>query len=206
MIEAQLAGQWAAMPDFPNRISSWTWFKSAVSECLILTAQRLHFRCELRNGDLAAAFFDWADHLDSNQNFSKLDSVDFAHYMSGVLLRSFVLSQPISVIEKQALNNDADMTLLDQMNWPEDIVLICLTLTLLEGWRLHLGAEPLVINLDLIKRHWDSFHENAREDSFSSVPFLDLFLGLQPSWENPLTVGNRSAMRLAVSKLQSSHA
>ncbi len=205
MIEAQLAKQWAAMPDFPNRISSWTWFKSAVSECLTLTAQRLHFRCELRNGDLAAAFFHWAGYADSSQDFSKLDPVDYAHYACGILLRSFIQAHPISVIEKQTAASGADRSLLDQMNWPEDLVLLCLTLTLLESWRLHLGAEPLVINLDLIKSHWDSFHENAREDTFSPVSFLDLFLGLPPVWEYPMTAGNRPAMRSAYARQHSSH-
>ena len=204
MIEAQLAKQWAAMPDFPNRLASWTWFKNAVSECLALTALRLHFRCELRNGDLAAAFFEWAGYMDSNQNYLKIDAVDFAHYCSGVMLRSFIRTHPISVIERQDANS-ADKTLLDQMNWPEDLVLLCLTLTFLESWRLHLGAQPLALDLDLIKGHWDSFHENAREDSFSCVAFLDLFLGLQPAWENPITVGNRPAMHLAVSKLHPLH-
>ena len=205
MIEMQLAKQWSAMSDFPNRISSWTWFKGAVSECLTLTAQRLHFRCELRNGDLAEAFFHWAVFMDGSQDFSTLDPVDYAHYASGMLLRRLIQTQPISVIEKQTAGSGATKSLLNQMNWPEDLVLLCLTLTILEGWRLHLDAKPLVINLDLIKSHWDSFHENAREDTFSPVPFLDLFLGLKPVWEYPMTAGNRPAMRLALAKQHLSH-
>lgn len=199
MIEAQLAVKWAAMPDLPNRIASWTWFKSAVNECLALTALRLHFRCELRSGDLAAAFFEWAGYLDRNQNYSKIDPVDFAHYCSGVMLKSLVRAHPVSVIERRPANG-AELSLLDQLNWPDDLVLLCLTLTLLEGWRLHLGAEPLVLDLQLIRTHWDSFHENAREDSYSCIAFLDLFLGLQPSWESPITAGNRPGMQLALSK------
>lgn len=197
MIESKLAKQWATMPDLPNRMGSWTWFKSSVSECLMLTAQRLNLRCELRNGDLAAAFFNWVGYADSSQDFSKLNPIDYSHYACGVLLRSLIQAHPISVIDRKAPTTAADPSLPDTLNWPEDVVLLCLTLTLLESWRLHLGAPPLVINLGLIGTHWDSFHENAREDTFSPVSFLDLFLGLPPVWGNSMTPGNRPAMRLA---------
>ena len=205
MIDSQSAKQWAAMPDFPNRISSWTWFKSAVSECLALSAQSLHFQCELRNADLADAFFHWAGYLDSSQDFSKLDPVDYAHYACGMLLTSFIQADPISVIKNQTVGPGVEESFFDQMNWPEDLVLLCLTLTLLESWRLHVGAEPLVVNLKVLKSHWNSFHENAREDTFSTVPFLDLFLGLKPVWEDPMTAGNRPAMRVATARQHSSH-
>lgn len=205
MIEAQLAKQWAAMPDFPNRISSWTWFKAAVSECLTLTAQRFQIRCELHSGHLADAFFDWAGYADGSQSFSKLDPVDYAHYACGVLLKSFIHAHPISLIDNQTSVVGANKSLMELLNWPDDMVLLCLTLTFLESWRMHLGAAPLAINLDLIKKHWDSFHENVREDTFSSVSFLDLFLGLEPVWANPMTAGNRPAMKLAYAKQHSSH-
>ena len=205
MIESELAKHWASLPDFPNRLGSWTWFKSAVSECLMCTAQRLDFQCELRSGDLAYAFFDWAGYADNTQNFSKLDSVDYAHFACGVLLKSFIQAHPITVINTRVPANTGDKSWLKMMNWPEDLVLLCFTLTLLESWRLHLGAEPLVVNLDLIESHWDSFHENAREDTFSPVSFLDLFLGLPPVWEYPMTPGNRPAMRSAYARQHPSH-
>lgn len=205
MIQSNLAKQWAAMPDFPNRIASWTWFKSSVSECLLLTAQRLNMQCELRNGDLADAFFNWVGYADSTQDFSKLDPVDYSHYACGMLLRSFIQAHPISVIDKKAPVSAGEHSLPDMLNWPEDMVLLCLTLTLLESWRLHLGAPPLVVHTELIKIHWDSFHENAREDTFSPVSFLDLFLGLPPVWGDPVTIGNRAAMRLAYERSHSDH-
>ncbi len=71
MIEADLAAQWASIPDFPKRLASWTWFKLAVSECVISIARRLQFRCELHRGDLAIAFFQWAGHADGSLEFSK---------------------------------------------------------------------------------------------------------------------------------------
>lgn len=203
MIESKLAMQWAAMPDFPNRMASWTWFKNAVSECLLLTTQRLHLRCELRNGDLADAFFQWAGYADSSHDYAVLDPVDYAHYACGILLRSLIQAHPISVIGLQLPASAAKPSVQGLLNWPEDVVLLCLTLTLLESWRLHLGAEPLVVDGKLIQTHWDSFHENAREDTFSPVPFLDLFLGLPPVWDNPMTAGNRPAMRRAY---ENSHA
>ena len=205
MIESKLAKQWAAMHDFPNRMASWTWFKSAVSNCLLLTAQKLDLRCELRNGDLAEAFFHWAGYADCSQDFAKLDPVDYAHYACGILLRSLILAHPISVIDKPVPAQAVGTSMPHVLNWPEDVVLLCLTLTLLESWRLHLGAPPLVVDLDLIQSHWDSFHENAREDSFSPVAFLDLFLGLPPVWANAMTAGNRPAMRQAHQKSQSVH-
>lgn len=205
MIESKLAKQWAAMPDFTNQITSWTWFKSSMSECLLLTAHRLNLQCELRNGDLADAFFNWVGYADSSQDFSKLDPVDYAHYACGMLLRSFIQAHPISVIDKKAPASAGEQSLPDMLNWPEDVVLLCLTLTLLESWRLHLGAPPLVVHMDLIKIHWDSFHENAREDTFSPVSFLDLFLGLPPVWGDPMTAGNRAAMRLAYERSNSGH-
>lgn len=200
MIESRLANAWAATPDFPKRMASWTWFKSAVTECMQLSSQRLNLRCELRSGDLAAAFFQWAGYVDSSQSFAKLDRVDYAHYACGILLRSFILAHPISVIEKQPRSKTVETSALDLLNWPEDVLLLSITLTLLESWRLHFGAPNLVIDFDLIQRHWDSFHENAKEDSFSSIPFLDLFLGLPPVWDNGMTAGNRPAMRLAREK------
>ena len=193
------------MPDFPNRMASWTWFKNAVSECLLLTAQRLDVRCELRNGNLAEAFFQWMGDADSSQDFAKLDPVDYAHYACGILLRSLILAHPISVIDKPVPAHAVGTPVPHVLNWPEDVVLLCLTLTLLESWRLHLGAPPLVVDLDLIQSHWDSFHENAREDTFSSVAFLDLFLGLPPVWGNAMTAGNRPAMRQALQKSHSVH-
>lgn len=205
MIESELAKQWAALPDFPNRIGSWTWFKSAVNECLLRTAQRLNFQCELRNGDLADAFFDWASYADNTENFSKIDPVDYAHYACGFLLRSFIQAHPITVINLNAASNTNETSLRELMNWPEDLVVLCLTLTFLESWRLHLGAEPLKINKDLIKSHWNSFHENAREETFSPISFLDLFLGLQPVWGNSMTAGNRPAMRLAYERRNLNH-
>jgi len=205
VIETELAKQWAAMPDFSNRLGSWTWFKSAVSECLMCTARRLNLQCELRSGDLADAFFDWAGYADNTQGFSKIDPVDYAHFACGILLRSFIRAQPISVVNIGASSNTDEKSLLEMMNWPEDLVVLCLTFTFLESWRLHLGAESLHINTDLIKSHWNSFHENAREESYSTISFLDLFLGLQPVWGNSLTAGNRPAMRLAFERLKGEH-
>ena len=200
MIESELAKQWASLPDFPSRLGSWTWFKNAVSECLMRTAQRLNLQCELRNGDLADALFDWAGYADSTQNFSKIDPVDYAHFACGLLLRSFIQAHPITVINTRASASTSETSLLEMMNWPEDLVALCLTLTFLESWRLHLGAEPLYVNKELIKSHWNSFHENAREDTYSPISFLDLFLGLQPTWGSYLAAGDRPAMRLAFNR------
>lgn len=197
MIESTLSKKWATLPDFQNRIASWVWFKDAAGECLLLTAQRLNVRCELRNGDLAHAFFQWAGYTDNSQDFSRLDTVDYAHYACGVLLRSLIQAHPVSVVDKKVRERAAERSTIDLLNWPEDLVLLCLTLTLLDSWRMHLGAPPLVVNMGVIKNHWDSFHENAREDTFSPVAFLDLFLGLPPVWAEPMTVSNRPAMRLA---------
>ena len=197
MIESKLATEWAALSDFPNQVVSWTWFKESVSGCLTLIAQRLDVRCELRSSDLADAFFNWVGYTDSSQNLSKLDPVDYAHYACGILLTSFVQSKPISVIEKNVPGYGGEQPLRDLMRWPEDLILLCLTLTILESWRLHLGTEPLRIDTDLIERHWDSFHENSRDDTYSPIAFLDLFLGLPPVWENPITAVIRPAMRVA---------
>ena len=200
MIESELAKRWASLPDFPNRIGSWTWFKNAVSECLMCTAQRLNFQCELRNGNLAEAFFDWAAYADNTQNFSKADPVDYAHFACGFLLKSLVQARPVTVINTRASASTSEKSLLEMVNWPEDLVALCLTLTFLESWRLHLGAEPLHVDKELIKRHWNSFHENAREDTYSPISFLDLFLGLEPKWGSSLAAGDRPAMRLALER------
>lgn len=197
MIESKLAKEWASLPDFPNRVVSWTWFKASVSECLTLIAQRLDVRCELRSSDLADAFFNWVGYTDSSQNLSKLDPVDYAHYACGILLTSFMQFKPISVIEKNVPGCDGEQPRRDLMRWPEDLILLCLTLTILESWRLHLGTASLRIDTDLIEHHWDSFHENSSDDTYSPIAFLDLFLGLSPVWENPITAVIRPAMRLA---------
>jgi len=197
MIESELAKKWASLPDYPNRLGSWTWFKSAVSECLMRSAQRLNFQCELRSGDLADAFFDWAGYADNTQFFSEVDPVDYAHFACGVLLKSLIQAHPITVTSTKASANDSGISLLEMMDWSEDLVLLCLTLTFLESWRIHLGAEPLHVDKELIRRHWSSFQENAREDVFSPIAFLDLFLGLPPVWESSMTAGNRPAMRTA---------
>jgi len=197
MIESELAKKWASLPDYPKRLGSWTWFKSAVSECVICSAQRLNLQCELRTGDLADAFFDWAGYADNTQNFSKVDPVDYAHFACGLLLKSLMQAHPITVTNARASENASETSSFEMMNWPEDLVLLCLTLTFLESWKLHLGAEPLHVDKELIGSHWNSFHENAREDAFSPIAFLDLFLGLPPVWENSMTAGNRPAMRAA---------
>jgi hypothetical protein len=167
---------------------------------VISIARRLQFRCELHRGDLAIAFFQWAGHADGGLEFAKLDPIDYAHYACGVLLGSLIHAHPISIVDRESAPGDIDQPRREQMNWPEDQVILRITLTFLEAWRLHLGAAPLVINMELIKDHWDSFHENAREDSSSPVPFLDMLLGLPPVWENPMNVGDRLAMRLAHDK------
>ena len=200
MIETKLATEWAALPDFPTRVVSWIWFKTSVSGCLTLIAQRLDVRCELRSNNLADAFFNWVGYTDICQSLSGLDPIDYAHYASGILLTSFIRSNPISVIERKVPGHGGRPPLLDLMRWPEDLILLCLTLTILESWRLHLGADHLLINTDLIKRHWDSFHENSKDDTFSPIAFLDLFVGLPPVWDNPITAISRPAMRLASEK------
>jgi hypothetical protein len=172
MIESKLATEWAALPDFPNRVVSWVWFKTSVSGCLTLIAQRLDVRCELRSSDLADAFFNWVGYTHSSHNLSKLDPVDYAHYACGILLKSFIQSDPISVIAKKVPGDGREQGLQDLMRWPEDLILLCLTLTILESWRLHLGTDPLQINTDLIQRHWDSFHENSRDDTYSTITQL----------------------------------
>jgi len=197
MIESELAKKWASLPDYPKRLGGWTWFKSAVSECLMCSAQRLNLQCELRTGDLADAFFDWASYADNTQNFSKVDPIDYAHFACGLLLKSLMQSHPVTVTSTTDSANAGEMSLFETMNWPEDLVFLCLTLTILEGWRLHLGAEALHVDKELVRSHWNSFHENAREDAFSPIAFLDLFLGLPPVWENSMTPGNRPAMRAA---------
>lgn len=205
MIESELAKEWALLPDFPNRLGSWTWFKSAVRECLISTARRLNFQCELRSGDLADAFFDWAGYADASQSFSSLDSVDYAHFTCGVLLKSLVQAHPITVTNTIVSTDTNEVSMLEVMKWPEELVCLCITLTFLESWRLHLGAGPLNVNKELIKSHWNSFHENAKEDTFSPIAFLDLFVGLPPVWSNCITAGNRPAMRSAFERLNPRH-
>ncbi len=204
MIESELAKQWATLPDFPNRLTSWIWFKSAVSDCLINISQRLNLQYELRDADLANAFFQWVSYADNTQDFSEQDPVDYAHYACGVLLSCLIQAQPITVINKKSSGHADEKSPLVVLDWPDDLVVLCLTLTFLESWRFHLGTTPLVINIDLIKNHWNSFHENAREDTFSTVSFLDLFLGLPPVWGNSMSIGNRPAMRLAQERLQGS--
>lgn len=201
MIEAELAAQWASVPRFPNQLTSWTWFKISVNECVARIAQRLELRCELHHGDLAVAFFQWASHADSNLEFSKLEPVDYAHYACGALLGRLVQAHPVSVTAKESSPGNINQHQRAQLIWPEDQVILRLTLTFLEAWRLHLGAAPLVIDTDLIWNHWASFHENAREDSSSSIPFLDMLLGLSPVWERPTSVSERPAMRSAHDRL-----
>lgn len=202
MIESKLAKQWATLPDFSSRLTSWIWFKSAASDCLLNASQRLNLEYELRDADLANAFFQWVGYVDNTQDFSELDPVDYAHYACGVLLSCLIQANPITVINKKSASRAGEKSPPDALDWPDDLVILCLTLTFLESWRFHLSTTPLVVNIELIKNHWNSFHENAREDTFSTVSFLDLFLGLPPVWGNSMAIGNRPAMRLAHERLQ----
>lgn len=201
MIESNLASSWASTPNFSQQITSWLWFKKNVGDCFQLSAQRQDFLYELNSRDLAEAFFHWVGYVDNNADLVLLDSVDHAHFSCGMLLRSLIVKSPITI--SIAPNNSQQIPPKQPLlSWPEGVLLVSVAMTLLEGWRLSLGAQKLILDVELIHKHWDSFRENTNEDTYSAIPFFDLFLGLDPVWENAMTAGNRPAMKMARYKIK----
>lgn len=200
MIETELANRWAALPDFVNRVGSWMWFRDAVRQCIDQIARRNGVRCELRWGLLAEAFFEWAANTDTVLRFAEVDPIDYGHFATGALLGSLVRASPITMMgaASDRVPVEADSLFRDLL-WHQDLVLLMVVLTLLQAWRLHHGGEALSINQSALRRSWNSFHENVKEDGTTAVPFLDLFLGLPADFQDPMDIAKRPAMARAQS-------
>ncbi len=199
MLDALTAQQWAAQADFPNQLRRWTWAREAWPALLhrLAAAGDAPSAVTIDGTALSRAFWPWAATFDDNVQLEPVEPLDYAHYACGMLLVQLLRQRPV----RRSTPSPAP-----QADRGEDIrVQTDFVLTLLQAWRLALGAGPLDADLPIrLQAHWVSYRQGVFEDGNVAVAFLDLFTGREPVWRYPLMLVERPVFRDALARRRAS--
>ena len=191
MLDVETAERWGASPDLLTQSRRWLWCRTALPPVILSSLAGTGVSPEARVDPqaLANAFWPWVAGLEREAHFESDDPVDFSHFAAGMLLYHLLKIHTPLVVGAATQRSD------------EVFAMTRLALTLLAAWRKALGAAPLT--LDIHDRHsarWASYLENVAEDPGLVVPFLDLFTGLEPAWQDPLTLRERPVVQRMMEK------
>ena len=201
MLDAVTAQLWAAQADFPKQLRRWTWAREAWPALLrqLSAPAGVAVTVTVDLAALSRAFWPWAATFDDNVQLEPVEPLDYAHYACGMLLVQLLRERPL---QRGGASADA------QADRAEDIrVLTGFVLTLLQAWRLALGAGPLDADLPArLQAHSVSYRQGVFEDVNVAVAFLDLFTGREPVWRYPLVLVERPAYQQALAQRRHSTA
>lgn len=194
-----LAASWASLPDLKERSLSWSWFRLAFHQALDARLAVSDLLRRANDETLASAFFNWVKTVEAYACYEPVEPLDFRHFMAGLLLQRLVAAQPhVTAVAGYA----SSLSLPGPRAVPIDTsALVAFTMTLLQAWRLRLGAPALVIEPALMQgKPWASLLENLNEDSSTAIGFADQLCGLDPAWQCPTLIKSRPAFRKAMNK------
>jgi hypothetical protein len=186
-VDAALARQWSQASVTRKQVYHWAWFMPAFQSYAESALARAGLSGEVNDTLAGRAFLEWVCIAEQCASYARVQPVDHAHYLCGRLLRCLLQARPV------LLHDSASGPQAPAASWPEGHMLLGFVCTLLEAYRLELSAGPLQWQASVLDRHWLSFRENVAEDADLAGPFLDLFLGLEPVWEFPISPTNRPA-------------
>lgn len=199
LVQSAWVDRWLAQHACCGPVYRWSWFMPVLQEFTDQALQALGQRGTLDPIGAGAAFFNWARMTEQCSAYAHEQPVDHAHYVCGRLLRCLLHARAFQM--EAGLSPSADAAPLPMaQEWPEGHVVLSFVLTLLQTWRLELGAGPLDWQDARFAQHWRSFRENVAEDADRAGPFLDFFVGLEPIWEYPTVPAKRPALRAPTPK------
>jgi len=187
MLDVDMAKKWGSDSLFLEQSRRWVWCRAALPSALVrsVSAAGLPAGSQVDLQALANAFWPWVAGLEHDGGYESLDPVDFGHFAAGLLLYHLLVSRPLPLPVSQRSD--------------EVFTLTRTVLTLLDAWRVALGASTLQLQAqDRQSASWASYVENVAHDPCIAIPFLDTFTGVEPAWQYPLVIGERPAMRRAM--------
>ena len=189
-VDSALAQRWLAIRAPAGAYFRWGWFLPAFERCVRQQRDLAGCDFEVDPARLGEAFLAWARIADNSTSFAALDEVDHAHFLCGRLLGCLFRVRPLR-IQRAAAGGPVPGP---EQSWPEGMALLTFVCTLLEAWLQQVRGQSLDWQAAQFQRHWQSFRENVAEDANHAGPFLDLFTGLEPAWEDALAIHKRPAM------------
>ncbi len=189
-VDSTLAQRWLAAQAPADAYFHWGWFLPAFERCARHQCALAGVDGEVDPERLGEVFLAWARVVENSASFAALDRVDHAHFLCGRLLAGLFRVRPLR-IQRAAAGGPVPGP---EQSWPEGMALLTFVCTLLEAWLQQIQGQSLDWQAAQFQRHWQSFRENVTEDANHAGPFLDLFTGLEPAWEDALAIHKRPAM------------
>lgn len=180
MIDSESSVAWAERADFPLLATSWSWFRTAATQCLERIGREQGLQIQVDGADLGAAFFRWCSMLEGGRVRGHAQNNPRAHasFAAGALLECLLRAVPFQA-ELLGGARARPRHLHALLNWPAGLVATSLALTYLDAELRFLGQPPLQPDYDSLQKHWNSLRENAVDDPESVRMFFDLFCGVR---------------------------
>ncbi|MES2979989.1 MAG: hypothetical protein V4731_16320 [Pseudomonadota bacterium] len=192
-----LAASWAQLPELKEKSLRWGWFREAFRQALDAPQTSSEVPRRVNDEALAGAFFAWVKAVEAYGAYESLDKLDFRHFMAALMLQKLVAADP--PVTEAAVGGGTVALVRGSSQAQSPGALVPFVMTLLQAWRLELGAPALVIAPELMQgRPWASFLENVREDSSTAIGFVDQLSGLEPVWQYPTLIESRPAVKKAM--------
>jgi hypothetical protein len=172
----------AATPNLRKAARRLRWFLSSFEQHVDTVSQRTGSRYRIDKAKLTETFIAWLRQFESQQAEGRRDRKEFTYFCAGLMLSELIRRQPVSLINLGhglEANDPAAF-------WPEGYVYLAFCLNVAaavldQEFDHKTQLHPVVRDIEA----WWSFKENASELPTLAIPFLDLFMGLRPSWESP---------------------
>ena len=173
-----------AMGDKPIRkaIRRLRWFKSSFEAEANAVSLKTDITLEVDSRKLTKCFVDWIETFEKVRPNHGKNRAEFIGYSSGSMLRQLINHNPITVVALPKKFDKDDPAYF----WPEGFVYVQYCLKIRQAV-VEQELDGVLMPSSAIDdmRTWWSFRENVNELSNYAIPFLDLFAGKKPNWENP---------------------
>ncbi|MGF1475483.1 MAG: hypothetical protein ACFB6S_07970 [Geminicoccaceae bacterium] len=176
------------------------WFRQSFQDQIDHVEKQTGIGFTVNRAKLTEAFLSWLRAFEVNRAYAQRDRKEFTYFCAGLMLRELVRCQPLAVETMPEVG--ADQAGDPVWYWPEGFVYVsyCLTVAsavLDQDFDERISLNPKINDVQT----WWAFKENTAEAPSLAIPFLDLFMGLRPSWEFPdMVEARRSATRLIASE------
>ena len=185
--------------DLSRRLRRLRFFDEHFQSSIRTLATRIGLSVTIDHIRLTEAFLAWGENLTRQREASITDQHDFMLFSAGVLLTHLIQMKPLVIgpIDR----GDPEFRPPEGMEeiivfWPEGFLYTSYCVSVLQSvFGQHVDGTLPVAEIARDLRSWWSFRENVREESFSAVGFLDLFVGAEPNFDVPSIATSRPAMR-----------
>ncbi|HSH67094.1 MAG TPA: hypothetical protein VLB84_15190, partial [Bacteroidia bacterium] len=86
------------MPDLGHRLRHLRWFRSTFRNCARTVTARYGVRYDIDEAALTKVFLDWAELVDRQKTYARIDRADFITYAAGLALRELIRRGPARAV------------------------------------------------------------------------------------------------------------